>query len=77
MSDIKTLKSLLRRPYGNLTGLEKTQLVAILDKYEKVIAEAIRIAGQPHYGCTDTQLDHYYDAIQLLKGLIDEDNYPR
>ena len=72
MTDIKTLKSLLRRPYGNLTGMEKAQLVAILDKYEQVIAEAIRIADQPHYGCTDIQIDHYDEAMQLVEGLLNE-----
>lgn len=34
------------------------------------IREAIRLAEQPHYGDSDTALEHYSEAIDILRKLV-------
>ena len=36
------------------------------------LREAVTAAEQPHYGDTDTQIDHLWDAIDIVKEVITE-----
>lgn len=36
------------------------------------LQEVVKTAKQPHYGYTDTELDHLYEAVAAVEDLIEE-----
>jgi hypothetical protein len=36
------------------------------------LRQAVAAAGQPHYGCNVTEIDNLHEAIDVVRGLIEE-----
>lgn len=42
-----------------------------IEEIVRRLQEAVRTARQPHYGYTDTELDHLYEAVAAVEDLIE------
>ena len=36
------------------------------------LRDAVTTAEQPHYGCNDTEIDHLWEAIDIVREVITE-----
>jgi len=68
-----TTDDLVKRALAMPSSKLCCEMARRIEALEQAIKDAIECAEQLHYGCLDTAIDHYQEAIGKLRGVINND----